>query len=132
MHALLIRPDEKSFHPPGCGLNGFLFDENIPIRLTFTPGFPVFHATELGRGSTDSTVWQHAKPKGHAIVTKDADFSSRVMVSHPPPWVVHLRFGNLRGAEYHVLLGKVWPEIESLLPHNKLITVYPDRIEALG
>ena len=64
------------------------------------------------------------------IVSKDADFSDRIMLSAPPPWIVHLRFGNLRRKEYHALLAKMWPHVEALLPQNKLICVYADRIES--
>ena len=52
------------------------------------------------------------------------------MSSTPPPWVVHLRFGNLRRAEYHARLARVRRDVESLLPANKLVCVYRDRIEA--
>lgn len=52
------------------------------------------------------------------------------MLESPPPWIVHLRFGNLRLREYHALLAKMWPLIEALLPEHKLICVYADRIES--
>jgi predicted nuclease of predicted toxin-antitoxin system len=51
---------------------------------------------------------------------QDADFADRVMDATPPPWVVHLRFGNLRRAAF-----------ESLLPLHKLIRVFADRIESV-
>ena len=66
------------------------------------------------------------------IVTKDADFSDRILVSSPPPWIVHLRFGNMRRTEFHRFLSSVWKQVESLLPANKLICVYSDRIEAFA
>jgi len=52
------------------------------------------------------------------------------MISHAPPWVVHLRIGNLRRKNFHALLAKVWPQVEALLPAHKLICVYHDRIES--
>jgi predicted nuclease of predicted toxin-antitoxin system len=52
------------------------------------------------------------------------------MQDTPPPWIVHLRFGNLRSNDYHALLAKVWPNTEALLPAHKLICVYRDRIES--
>jgi len=64
------------------------------------------------------------------VVTKDADFSNRIMLSAPPPWIVHLRFGNLRLAAFHALLAKMWPHVEALLPAHKLVCVYSDRVEA--
>ena len=66
------------------------------------------------------------------IVTKDADFSDRILVSTPPPWIVHLRFGNMRRQEFHRFLAALWPQVEALLPANKLVCVYADRIEAFG
>ncbi len=111
-------------------MKGFLFDENLPARLTFTPSLPVTSSDSLGKSAKDTTLWNHARDLSLAIVTKDADFSDRIMQTAPPPWIVHLRFGNLRRKDYHALLAKVWPTIESLLPAHKLICVYKDRIES--
>jgi predicted nuclease of predicted toxin-antitoxin system len=113
-------------------VKGFLLDENLPGGLTFTPSLPVSHALDLGANPTDSELWFHAKSRQLVIVTKDADFSDRVLVSTPPPWIVHLRFGNMRRKEFHRFLAAVWPQVESLLPANKLVCVYADRIEAFG
>jgi hypothetical protein len=46
--------------------------------------------------------------------------------------VVHLRFGILRRDEFHVLLARVWPRIETLLKSHKLVNVYADRLEGIG
>ena len=75
-------------------------------------------------------MWSHARQQSLVIVSKDADFSERIMLTSPPPWIVHLRFGNLRRAEYHALLARMWPRVEALLPAHKLICVYADRIES--
>jgi predicted nuclease of predicted toxin-antitoxin system len=111
-------------------LNGFLFDENLPRRLTFTPSLPVVFSNSLGVSSSDSTLWNHGRDHSLAIVTKDTDFSDRIMLAASPPWIVHVRFGNLRRKDFHALLSKMWPHIEALLPVHKLICVYRDRIEA--
>ena len=49
----------------------------------------------------------------------------------PRPWVVHLRFGNVQRKEFHALLARVWPQIESLLKSHKLVNVYADRLEGI-
>lgn len=54
------------------------------------------------------------------------------MLAEPPPWIVHLRIGNMRKRDFHTFLEKVWPQIEALLPVNKLINVYRDKIEAVA
>jgi predicted nuclease of predicted toxin-antitoxin system len=54
-----------------------------------------------------------------------------MLAASPPPWIVHLRVGNvrLRLLKHHV--ATVWPSVESLLPKAKLISVFIDRIEAV-
>ena len=113
-------------------MKGFVLDENVPVRLTFQPGLPVVSSSSvLGKSADDSELWEYAKERGMVIVTKDADFSDRILISTPPPWIVHLRFGNLRRKDYHRLLSQMWPHVEGLLPKYKMIAVYADRIEAM-
>lgn len=113
-------------------MKGFLFDENLPHRLTFQPSGPIVHATTLGASPTDRQLWEHARANALVLVTKDADFSGWIIVDTPPPWVVHLRFGNLRRRDFHAFLAHTWPEIEAMLPKHKLINVYLDRIEGIA
>lgn len=117
-------------------MKGFLFDENIPVPLRFVPSLPVTHATAVGhqprsQGVSDRELWTHAADNALVIVSKDADFADRIMTATPPPWIVHLRFGNLRRAAFQSLLATAWPRVESLLPQHKLIRVFTDRIEAI-
>ena len=113
-------------------MNGFLLDENLPGHLEFRPSLPVYHALDLGANPTDGELWSFAEERRLVVVTKDADFSDRILVCMPPPWIVHLRFGNMRRKKFHRFLAAVWPHVESLLPANKLVCVYSDRIEAFG
>lgn len=112
-------------------MKGFLLDENIPVNLRFEASLPFIAVAELGSSPTDSKIWDHATRKELVIVTKDADFSGRMILHSPPPWVVHLKFGNLNRFAYHEFMAKVWPEIESLLEGHKLINVHLDRVEAV-
>jgi predicted nuclease of predicted toxin-antitoxin system len=75
-------------------MKGFLFDENLPSRLKFTPNLPVIAATAIGASPTDSALWEFARNRELVIVSKDADFSEGIIINQPPPWVVHLRFGK--------------------------------------
>lgn len=113
-------------------MKGYLFDENVPRRLTIAASFPVVHCLELGQKLSDTFLWEHAQANDYVIITKDADFSNRIMLSTPPPWIVHLRIGNMRKREFHAFLERIWPEVESLLPAHKLVSVHEDRIEAVG
>ena len=113
-------------------MKGFLLDENLPRRIQFSPKLPVVSVAEVGNSPTDSQVWEFARRRELIIVSKDADFSDRIIVQQPPPWVVHLRFGNLRKKDFHALLARVWPQIETLLKSHKLVNVYSDRLEGIG
>lgn len=112
-------------------MKGILLDENIPQRTLIPTSLPLFHSTDLGSSASDTFLWKFAREGSLVILTKDADFSNRIMLSSPPPWIVHLRFGNLRRREFQTLLTNVWPQIEVLLPRHKLINVFADRIEGV-
>lgn len=113
-------------------MNGFLLDENLPSRLTFSPGLPVISFSQAGKNPSDSQIWEFARQRQLVIVSKDADFSERIIMESPPPWVVHLRIGNLRRKDFHALLARVWPQVESLLKSHKLVNIYADRLEGIG
>ncbi len=113
-------------------MKGYLFDGNVPSLLRFSPKLPIVPLSKAGRNPSDSQIWEFARKHDLVIVSKDTDFSDRIMPSSPPPRVVHLRFGNLRRNEYHALLARRWPQIELLLKTNKLVNVYIDRLEGIG
>lgn len=113
-------------------MKGILLDQNLPVRLRFAPSLPVFHATALGPSPSDTELWRHARDHDWVIVTKDSDFSARIILADPPPRVVHLRFGNLRLAAFHDRLAAAWPQVEALLKNHKLVNLFMDRIEAVG
>ena len=112
-------------------MNGFLFDENLPVNIRLTAAFPVIHVSVLGESPSDTQIWQYAKQHDLVIVTKDADFSDRFMVDASPPKVVHLRLGNMRQRVFQEFLAGVWQKIETLIVDCKLLDVYQDRIEAI-
>jgi predicted nuclease of predicted toxin-antitoxin system len=112
-------------------MRGFLFDENLPRVPSLQTGLPVTHALELGSRPTDTQLWSHAEQNDLAIVTKDADFSRRIVLSAPPPRVIHLRVGNMRHRDFAAWLERIWPHIESTIATHKLVSVYRDRIEAV-
>jgi predicted nuclease of predicted toxin-antitoxin system len=86
----------------------------------------------MGANPTDEQIWEFAKAHDLVIVSKDADFSDRILIASPPPKVVHVRVGNLRLSEFHQLLARVWPEVERLLIEHKLVNIYEDRLEAVA
>jgi predicted nuclease of predicted toxin-antitoxin system len=122
----------KSFLFGPGSMKGYLFDGNVPSRLRFSPKLPIIPLSNVSRNPSDSQIWDFARRNDLVIVSKDADFSDRIITSSPPPRVVHLRFGNLRRNKYHTMFARRWLQIESLLKTNKLINVYAERLEGIG
>ena len=110
----------------------YLIDVNLPYRFSLWAGEEFIHARDLGERWSDSELWSYARAHDLVIVSKDADFSERVLVSKPPPRVVHIRFGNMKTRDFHGQMSRQWPEISALCADNRLVRVYEDRIEAIG
>ena len=110
----------------------FLIDANRPHRFALwrTPDFEL--VADHNDAWPDSTVWEYARANDLTIVTKDADFSDRIMSSEPPPRVIHLRIGNLRLAELRTYLGRVWPQLAELSREHKLLIVHAGHIECVS
>lgn len=109
----------------------FLIDENLPFDISVwkTPDF--VHSKDLGKSCNDGFLWNYAKENNLIILTKDSDFSNRIIVSQPPPKVVHYRIGNMRSAALAEFIAKTWPQVLTLLETNKLVNVYFDSLEAI-
>ncbi|MDI9404522.1 MAG: DUF5615 family PIN-like protein [Limnohabitans sp.] len=66
-----------------------LIDQNLPHDLErfLAADFPnCVHVRSLGlERATDSAIWEFARTRGVAIVTKDSDFRHRSVIrGHPP------------------------------------------------
>ncbi|WP_201219304.1 DUF5615 family PIN-like protein [Halochromatium roseum] len=110
----------------------FLIDVNLPYRFALWANEDCIHMRDIGETWSDSEIWRYAREHDLIIVTKDTDFSDRIMVSEPPPRVVHICFGNMRMRQFHGLMTRLWPQIMELTTTNRLVRVYQDRIEALA
>jgi predicted nuclease of predicted toxin-antitoxin system len=109
----------------------FLIDANLPYRFSLWAGDDFVHARDLGERWSDSELWAYARAHDLIIVSKDADFSDRALISNPPPKVIHIRLGNMKMREFHGLIRRLWPEILALIAEHRLVTAYQDRIEAV-
>lgn len=112
-------------------MKGVLVDENLPAELRLPTTLRLTHVTTILNSPSDSLVWQKGREGDLVILTKDADFGHRILASDPPPWIVHVRVGNLRLQAFIDHLVSVWPNVEALLPKHKLVSVFLDRIEAV-
>jgi predicted nuclease of predicted toxin-antitoxin system len=106
----------------------YLIDVNLPYRFSLWASSAYLHVRDLNDEWTDTQIWEYAKGLQLTIITKDADFSDRMLLSHPPPRVIHLKLGNLKMRELHTTLSKIWPDVCALSEQYKLVRIFSDRI----
>ena len=85
----------------------------------------------MGDDWLDSSIWTYAKDNGFSIVTKDADFATRVLLEAEPVHVIHIRFGNMTMRVFHQTISSSWSEVCLLSEFHRLVRVYEDRLEAI-
>lgn len=113
-------------------MSRFLIDANLPYRFSLWRGEDYQHAFDLGDDLSDQAIWEYAKHADMVIVTKDADFSDWIMLSDPPPRVVHFRVGNMRLRDFHVFVQQLWPQVCRLIASHKLIIIRTAEIECVA
>ena len=110
----------------------FLIDANLPSGISAWQEEEYWHVVDIDDEWTDSQIWDYARMNDHTIVTKDSDFSYRIIVSEPPPKVIHLRIGNMRLRELTAFVDKNWSRIVAASKDHKLVNVYRDRLETFS
>ncbi|HKK10948.1 MAG TPA: DUF5615 family PIN-like protein [Bacteroidales bacterium] len=109
----------------------YLVDENLPYYFSLWNKPEFIHVYDLNQVKTDEYIWNYAKEKNLTIITKDTDFSNRILFHDPPPRVIHFKTGNMKIKQFHVFIQNNWPEISSTSVYHKLTNVYNDRIEGI-
>jgi predicted nuclease of predicted toxin-antitoxin system len=107
----------------------YLVDANLPYYFGLWNNPDFIFIKDINDSWTDERIWQYALENNLVILTKDSDFSHKVLYHGAPPKVIHFRIGNLRIKEFYHLIQKIWPEVEALVSENSLINVYTDRLE---
>jgi predicted nuclease of predicted toxin-antitoxin system len=109
----------------------YLVDANLPYYFNLWNNDDFVHVNDLDFLQTDSQIWDYSKEKDLILLSKDADFTIRLLTFGPPPEVVPFKFGNLRIKEFHGFITKNWGIILSSIAENNLVNVFIDRIEAV-
>lgn len=108
-----------------------MIDVNLPYRFSLWNSEDFIHQINIDDEWTDEQIWNYAKENNLTIITKDADFSNRIIFQEPPPKVIHIRFGNMKMREFYAFLTAIWDDVIDLSETHKLVNVFRDRIEAI-
>jgi predicted nuclease of predicted toxin-antitoxin system len=106
----------------------FLVDAQLPpalARALREAGYEVQAVRELGlREAEDDAIWDYALANQAVIVTKDQDFTDRLLSGRTAPIIVWLRIGNTSNRALLAWLLPLWPDILSRIESgDKLIEV---------
>jgi len=110
----------------------YLIDVNLPYYFSLWNTVDYIHQKDINDEWTDEQIWVYAQQNNLTIITKDADFSNKIMLRQPPPKVIHIRLGNMKMKVFHETLIGVWQDVTALNQEYKLINVFTDRIEAFN
>jgi predicted nuclease of predicted toxin-antitoxin system len=96
-------------------VKAFIVDAQLPPALAAAlreAGYDARAVRELGlREAADADIWEYAITHECAVVTKDQDFSERLISTSPAPVVVWLRIGNSSNRALLAWLLPLWPDI---------------------
>lgn len=112
-------------------MSKFLIDANLPYYFSLWNTLDFIHLKDINDEWTDEQVWVYAKKNNLTIITKDSDFSNKIMLNSPPPKVIHLRFGNMKMNPFFDLITKLWIDVLEMNNDHKLVNVFADRIEGI-
>lgn len=110
----------------------FLIDVNMPYYFSLWNTEDYIHQLDIDDEWKDAQIWEHAKANDLTIISKDSDFSQRILLAQPPPKVIHIRFGNLKMKDFHKLVFAIWPIVLTLNETHKLVNVFKDRVEGIN
>ena len=108
----------------------FLIDVNLPYYFSLWNSDSFIHQKDINDEWTDEQIWKYAQENNLTIITKDSDFSNKILLHQPPPKIIHIRFGNMKMKDFYDTISKLWDDILLLNINNKLVNVFKDRIEA--
>ena len=109
----------------------YLIDVNLPYFISLWNNQDYIHQNDILNTSPDTEIWKYAKESEMTIVSKDADFSNRILLAQPPPRVIHIKIGNTSLKEFHSIIFSVWPTALEMSSKYKLVTIFKDRLEAI-
>ncbi len=109
----------------------YLVDANLPYYFSLWNNQDFIHVKDLNDSWSDEQIWSYAKEQNLIIITKDADFSLKVLYKGIPPKVIHIKFGNLRIRDFHNVISNNWTAIEKGIEEYHLVNVYSDKLECV-
>ncbi len=110
----------------------YLVDANLPYYFSIWNASEYIHVFDIDDTWTDEQIWNYAGQHNLTIISKDSDFSHRIIASEAPPRVIHTRLGNMSIKELRQRLIPAWERACDLSRDYKLVNIFTDHIEGIS
>jgi len=110
----------------------FLIDVNLPYYFSLWNNKNYIHQRDIDDEAKDNEIWNYAKAQNLTIITKDSDFSNRILLNEPPPKIIHIKLGNCKMKEFYKIINQVWEDVLKLNKTHKLVNVFSNRVEGIN
>lgn len=109
----------------------YVVDANLPSKINVWQTDEFEFVSQINDEWTDSEIWDYAKENNLTIISKDSDFSHRIITSDSPPKIIHIKIGNMKLKDFNSTVERLWAKAEKASETHKLVNVFTDRIEAI-
>ena len=109
----------------------YLIDANLPRYFSVWSSADYVHQIDINPRWDDRQIWNYAIKNQLTIVSKDSDFTHRILMSVPPPRVIHIRLGNMPMRRFHELVSSNWHSVLEMSQTHKLVIMWEDRLEGV-
>ena len=87
----------------------YLIDVNLPYYFSLWKGKDFVHQRDINDEWDDEQIWNYAKENNLIIISKDSDFSNKILLHTPPPRGSSYSFRKHEDEtvfqDYHKVLG---------------------------
>ena len=109
----------------------FLVDVNLPRNFSFFNSGDFHFVSDINSRMSDTQIWNLALKENYIILTRDADFYSRALVSKDSPKIVYFKLGNIKLAELNDYFRTNWMTILRSLENHTILIAGKDSISVL-
>lgn len=110
----------------------YLIDVNLPYYFSIWNNENYIHQRDINPKWKDKQIWDYSKKNNLTIITKDSDFSDRIIFLEPPPKVINIKFGNIKMKKFHKIMTDIWNDVCEISENYKLVNVFINRIEGIN
>ncbi|HEU4497355.1 MAG TPA: DUF5615 family PIN-like protein [Flavobacterium sp.] len=112
--------------------HSYLVDVNLPKYFSFFNEGSYIFVSDINLTMPDSEIWNYALQNDLVILTKDADFYNRFLISENAPKVIYFQLGNFSLKQLFLYFEANWEKIKNAIPVSRFIIARENNIECIS